>query len=178
MSVFQNTDILTGQPRKIIVEIGMKIMFFLTMCLACGPRLPPEYISIDRNFSNSEADTIRAAVGAWCDAVNWCPAEVSWSEKGRIDLVDSLGDASGSGDCANPNGCRMSGYNYGDTISIASDRPSKENMSFLWNIISHELGHFCAQHTDIGLMSPYIHSQTAVLSIDSYAIESWYDGCY
>lgn len=155
---------------------------FACLALACGPKPPPDHFSIASDFSAPEAETIRAAVDGWCDAVDYCPTEVRWAERGRITMVDSV-----SAECPAGTDCRAFGQSVDeDRIEIARNRYSPDDMAQFWVSISHEIGHYCTNfasrgvdengHTRTGLMAP-AHDAGEALIIDTLARVAWKNGC-
>jgi len=146
----------------------------LIVLAGCG-RTPPDEVSIDSAFSDGERATIEAALAAWCDEVGWCPEIVRRSERGHIALVDTLVSKSGGVECPAGLVCTVAGYNDGDTVYLARDRPDPEDMGEFWREAAHELGHFCTGHTRSGLMSEIIPADAN--AIDRAAADAWRDGC-
>lgn len=151
------------------------VFLLSSMLFGCyQTRVPPETISIDSDFSSAEAEVIRDAVSAWCDAVEWCPEETSnVMARGRFVRTYTTGHESSEG--------RVPAYNADWRIVVA---PEGERLDMLWTIVAHEIGHWCTTpgsgvdgmgHTDDGLMKT-VHYEPWML-VDQAAIASWLDGC-
>lgn len=151
---------------------NIKLIVLVLLLSACG-RSAPEHFSIDEAFSEGERQTILAAADAWCDAVGWCPTEARYVERGNIGLVDALPRESHDDPCDT---CVISGRNNGDRILIARNRPAPEDLGNLWTIVAHELGHFCTDHTEMGLMAA-IQDVGKRAEIDAESRQAWLDGC-
>lgn len=151
-------------------------LLVLVFLLAACARQAPDSFSISPEFSPEVRETIRAAVFDWCDATGDCPEEVGWSERGRFELVESLGDDSDDPDCPEGRTCIRAGNNDGDVIRIARDRPDADDLSVTWTIAAHEWGHYCIEgHLDDGLMAAV---RPTALAVDSGAVRAWHDGCH
>jgi hypothetical protein len=152
------------------------VLLIALVFIGCG-RQAPEHFSIDEGFSESEAATIRAAVDAWCEAAGWCPSEVGRAERGRFSLVDHLEMDEGDS-CPEGLDCIVGGRNDGDNIRIASDFIAKEGLDVLFTIAAHEVGHFCTEHTETGLMAAKHRAEDGAAVVDAVAVEAWNDGCH
>lgn len=137
--------------------------------VGCAGVAPPDSVHIDPGFSEDERATIRDALGAWCDAVGWCPTEAP--DGAPIELVATLTPD----DLECPRGaCAVGGINTGEGLQVAQD--AQLTLDRLWMIIAHEAGHFCnPRHAAHGLMA-YYH-EGAVLKVDSEAVALWHEGC-
>ncbi len=133
-------------------------------------------MSFDSAFSEGERETLRAAVAAWCDEGAWCPTEALWTERGRFELVDTL-KTDVMAACPETRTCVISGRNNGDRIAIARDRPSPDDLGVLFTIAAHEIGHFCTEHTDEGLMAAFQEADAGALTVDAEAVRAWHAGC-
>lgn len=146
----------------------------LVLAIGCNawPTEPPRYFSISDEFPPEQADTIRAAVGAWCDKTGHCPVEALWSERGRFELVDSLDEPCPveGADCSVP------ALNDSNVVWVAQQRREPDNLNHLYTIAAHEWGHFCADHTTGGLMADMFQLRDA-LEVDDEAVAAWRSGC-
>lgn len=160
----------------------MTRLFFATLALAgvaCGAPTPPRYYSLDSELSEPERATIESAIDAWCVETGDCPEPALWAEHGRFQLVDSI-----RGRCERieheegERGCITGGKNVGDRVVLISRaRPAPESLDVLWTIAAHEWGHFCAEHTERGLMGAVQHADAPMLEIDADAVSAWKAGC-
>lgn len=163
---------------------GMKALLLLALCLlaACGPRVPPARVVISDEFSTDERTVIEDAVEGWCEASGgqWCPEIALWADRGRIDLVDDLPeDSEAARNCPEGFECVVNANNDGDNIRVARNRNATAPVRF-WRTIVHELGHYCTEHTDRGLMSPtngYGEEDAEALAIDAESLAAWREGC-
>lgn len=157
-------------------QILTALMLSATL-LACGREPPPDFLSIDSAFSEAEAETIRSAADAWCDAVGWCPEEVIWADRGRITLVDDLPSTNEAVRACPPGAtCTVSArWLSGGNILIARNRLYPDDLGWLWTYTAHEMGHHCSDHLDTGLMSTLAFASAN--TIDDAAIKSWRQGC-
>ena len=60
----------------------------LGSCSGCAPESLPETYSIGPGFTPVQADEIRVSHAKWCDAVGYCPGELSWPAGELRWLVD------------------------------------------------------------------------------------------
>ncbi len=148
---------------------------------AAWPNDPPAYYSIDDQFSAAEAETIRSVFDAWCVAVEYCPKEALWSERGMVGLVDDLPETGYTlRVCPEGRVCSTSGVNHqGDELWIAANRVYADELAALWFLVAHEVGHYCTEHTARGLMAPAQSDAPSEreLVIDADAIAAWRAGC-
>jgi hypothetical protein len=152
-----------------------RLVALALLTVACGAPQPPRYYSIDSSFTEAQREVIRAAVDAWCVATGDCAEEALWVDRGRILLVDSVVSP---GTCEGLPECVVGGRNTGDgRVLIARDRPSPDSLDLLWTIAAHEWGHFCAEHTQHGLMAAIQHADAPVLTVDEDAVRAWREGC-
>lgn len=138
----------------------------------CASQAPPEHFVIDSGFSEAEATVIRDAVGAWCDEAGYCPTEALDADRGRIELVPDLDDrgaAKGSDDA------EVVARNNGDTIRVAANR-KYDSLEVLWVSVAHEIGHYCTEHTDDGLMAGF-QTPDSPMVIDAEAVKAFRAGC-
>jgi hypothetical protein len=146
----------------------------LILLAACAPETtPPETFSIDADFPEPVAETIRDAVDAWCDAVGWCPEETSdTTARGRFVFSEATVKASDQGDVA--------GFNDGWRIVLI---PGERSLDMVWSNVAHEIGHWCSRqggtdgqgHTADGLLAAVQHEPH--MEIDPGAVRAWRDGC-
>jgi hypothetical protein len=149
-------------------------LVLVALSVACG-RSAPEHFSVDSSFSESEQETLRAAVGAWCDAAGWCPTETLYAERAHFRLVDDIPEDSESrAKCPEGQTCETGGTNTGDEILIA--RNGIPSLDVLWMIAAHEAGHFCTEHTSTGLMAAY-QDVNGEFAVDAVAVAAWHEGC-
>jgi hypothetical protein len=150
------------------------VLIALALVLFVGCANPPEYYSIDPAFSPAEAEVIRDAVAARCDATDYCPTEAAVTDRGAINLVDHIKNT-GADHCPKGHTCIVAGHNDGDSMRIARDRPG--SLDELWLTVAHEMGHYCSGHTKRGLMAAVHEEDSEPLIIDQTAINAWFDGC-
>lgn len=149
-------------------------LFFLVL-VGCAAQEPPAYYSVDSEFSEAEAGVIDAAIADWCEAVGWCPEKALWSERGRFELVDDLPEGRLAA-CPEGRVCEVAGNNDGDVVRVARQRPAQDDLSAFWMVVAHEIGHFCTEHTERGLMAAY-HEVDDALEIDPESVRAWHAGC-
>jgi hypothetical protein len=153
-----------------------RIVLALALCLGCAewPDDPPDNYSISDGFTTGEADTIRAAVAAWCDATGHCPVEALWAERGRFELVDHIDMRI---ECPVGVPCQVSAYNDSDVVHVARDRHHPYDLALLYTIVAHEWGHYCARHTAHGLMAAIHSVRDVAMAVDDEAVAAWRAGC-
>lgn len=141
------------------------------------PNDPPDFFVIDSEFPEPQREVIRAAFDAWCDAEGYCPEEALWADRGRVMLVDDLPEGDHARrNCPEGRTCLTSGTNKGgDNVVIARERARSEDLSALWVVVAHEIGHYCTDHTDKGLMAAT--QGEPVFEIDETARRAWRAGC-
>lgn len=117
---------------------AMNALRFLGLLLVAGCSAqqlpPPDTFSIDPAFSPEQAAVLRDGVSAWCDAVDWCPAEVEHSDRGHFIL--SLDYAHDTADDTS------SAYNDGTNIYVAAASSAARDLGTLWVVTTHEAGHY------------------------------------
>lgn len=151
-------------------------LFFLLMLFSgCGAPPPPAYFSIDEKFSEPERETIRSVFDAWCVAVDYCPTEALWAERGAVILVDDLPEDDYTRRvCPEGRDCTTAGTNDNlDAVLVAANRPQK-GLDALWWVVAHEVGHYCTEHTETGLMGR-VAPDDRELVIDDVAIAAWHE---
>lgn len=143
-------------------------------CSSADQPPPPDTFSIDSAFSSEQANTIRDGMVAWCEAVAWCPAEVTYSERGRFVLAhdyvrDSVDDESDAylGDDWN--------------VYIDGGSPHIADLHRLWLVAMHEAGHWGIPDHPVeapALMAAGI-SKRLPLEIDAASRQAWCEriGC-
>lgn len=141
----------------------------------CGTPPPPDHVSIQPGFSESETTVIRSALDAWCDAVGWCPSDAIWVDRGRIELVDHIDQGDAPKLCSTGKTCQVSAENDGDNVNVLRDRHVRD-LDTLWIEVAHEIGHYCTGHTATGLMAA-VHDAGEPLVIDDVAVAAWRAGC-
>jgi|SRR5688572_2967618 len=155
---------------------GLVVLLLLTMC-GCGGPSAPAFYSIDEAFSESERETIRAAVAAWCEAGAACPEEAMFSEEAHFELVDDLPeDERTERACPEGRTCSTNGRESRGKIEIARNRRS--GLDVLWSVAAHEFGHVCIKghRADSALMTSY-QGEGGPLKVDAKAVEYWHEGC-
>lgn len=162
---------------RFLVELARRArpLVALALLLVACAYPPPEHFSIDDAFAPGQAETIRAAFDAWCDAAGYCPTEVLYAERGRVMLVDDLPeDERTIRDCPEAFECSVSATNSGlDEILVARNRSHPEDLDRLWWIVTHEIGHYCTEHTRGGLMAASPDT-SGELVIDAEAVAAWH----
>lgn len=150
------------------------VLAVLIFTVGCS-RQPPDSIYIDQKFTAQETAVIKDAIDSWCVAVGWCPT-IQVNAEALIRLVpkitghnDYLQEACPSVDC------ELIGWNDNPDIQI-SMRAAKD-LDRLWRVVAHEIGHYCADHTNQGLMYE-AYEENAPLIIDHEATRAWRSGCY
>lgn len=132
---------------------------------------PPGTFSIDSEFSAEQAGVLRAGVAAWCDAVGWCPEEVTYSERGRFILArDYVRDSADD---------QSSAYLEGKgNIFINAGSGAGRDLHRLWLVATHEAGHYGIDGHPVeppSLMAAGI-SKTLPREIDEASRQAWCDG--
>lgn len=167
--------------KNLVLLCYVAIVFVLTLLFGsgCGWPPPPDYYSIDSEFSEPQKGTIRAAFDDWCREADYCPTEALWADRGRVILVDDLPEDDYTRDhCPEGMRCTTSGTNsQGDVILIAKNRPMADDLAQFWFVVAHEVGHYCIQeHTATGLMIA-TGGQDDTPEIDALAVRRWHEGC-
>jgi hypothetical protein len=153
--------------------------FVLILLSACMPLPdPPSHYSIDSEFSDYQADLIRLAESAWCDAIGYCAEEVAWTNHGAFLFIpDFHARFPGHPDWQSFN-CLG---DQGDThctkrwdIYVDGYGPFVNQPMFL-RMMMHEIGHYGSpNHLESGLMMEVIPWQANVdTTIDQDAVDAW-----
>ncbi len=158
--------------KTLLASIYACIILFLILLFGCAGREPPPTLHISEDFSAAEAETIRSAFDAWCEAVGYCPDEAP-GVYGSI--VTAYGLRKRPDMCE---GCYVDADNTGVLIRILADAPARKDLGALWVRIAHEIGHYCnTEHTETGLMAPVRPLRGEPMIIDAAAIALWKEGC-
>lgn len=175
------------KARRVAQSAAVTTAVLLLLCIngwGCGFPEPPSHYVIDSSFrdenpeiADQKLEVIRAAFDGWCDAVGYCPEEALWSDRGRVMLVDDLPEDEYTVEhCPEGRECKTSAHNVGgDNVIVARDRVRVDELDALWVVIAHEIGHYCTDHTKIGLMAPA--QDEPIVQIDETAIRAWERGC-
>jgi hypothetical protein len=152
----------------------------------CGLPPPPDYYSIDPGFTAPQAETIRSVFDAYCDKVDYCPTEAGTEgpvtiERGMIVLVNTLPeDGYTRRHCPEGQRCITSGTNDGaNQILVARDRPMADDLAQLWEVVAHEVGHYCIpEHIPGSLMNATDEGDEArPLVVDDKTASAWRSNC-
>lgn len=174
--------------KNTIVILYVLLIFVLTLVFGqgCAMPPPPDHYSIDPDFSAAHVETIRSVFDAYCAKVGYCPTEAGTDgpatiERGMIELVDTLPeDGYTRRHCPEGMACTTAGTNDGaNRILIARDRPEADDLAQFWEVVAHEVGHYCIpDHIPESLMNATDEGLEArPLEVDDKTARAWKENC-
>lgn len=133
---------------------------------------PPTY-SFDPSIPTMNQEVARDVFAAWCEAVGYCPREISWEGWDNDGAIyweldyERHGRVEGS----------VAFLNGGHPMILDGNSPTMQNVHRFWFTFAHEVGHYRIRgHRDQGLMVERLTEyeiDSRPLEIDPYTIKEW-----